>query len=1326
MRKLLLLTGLLAFGVFLVTRYAPAPAPPPESDSSVWSPPQAYPDVLQQYHADIRTADGADRPAYPPHYKSAAWQQAKALRKTAADPLPWIERGPGNVGGRTRGLIIDAADPSNNTWIAGSVGGGIWKTTNAGGNWTNLTPDLPNLSTGTLAQAPSNAAIIYAGTGEGFGNIDGISGDGIWKSTDGGQSWTQLASTAGNADYVTVNRIVVDPANADILLAGTSTGIFKSTNGGQSFNMVYEYTGPISIFRQGRVQHIVADPDNFNTLYAGVNSVGVVRSTNAGDTWTQVLDSRLVGGRLELAIAPSNTDWIYAAIEGGTGSVLYLSDNGGASWVEVADTGSNPDWLGGQGWYDNTIMVHPFDETVVFVGGIQLWRIQVEAGSSTRRTVTGLVANGTESFLGFQPFTGNFLPGLGLGPDEDAIGITEADFVSVEIRFGPGVGQKAHRFTVPEGATSGVSPTNYSYQEYVDVPFEVWDVTNDRQIMASFRDQTTDGTWNLPNNDPGDNSLNREYLFINAIPYNGDTPNPSIAQNGGQVNKLIYFLWPTKVEGSTFDPNTLPASNYRINYGDLVVRNRSTASISGAANIHVDHHNLIAYDIDEAAQTFKVLNASDGGVAVSNDGGGVWRQTINGFNVTQFYGADKKPGEDVYLGGTQDNGTWRSRLGTDAATDWFFQIGGDGFDVIWHAEDPNKLMGGNQFNGNGLGLSRSMDGGDTWVAAVNGLVDTGQGAGPFITKLAKSKLDPDLVFAIGTQGVWRSADFGDTWTLSPIPSNQWNMGSTGEVEVSKANPQIVWAGVRVSTSGTPGRLHLSNDAGFTFNSVDVLDNRLGTISGLTTHPLDDGTAYVLFSAANRGKILRTTDFGQNWEDLTGFSGGNGSTNGFPDVAVYDLLVMPHNTDEIWAGTEIGLFISTDGGGSWAYADNGLPAVSIWDMKIVDDEVVVATHGRGVWSVSIPEILNAPQPNVLLAPRLNNVEFLLTGGLNLDLELRSSYDSTQVLVDGTVIASEPASEPGTTTIQVPFRSSDAGDVAVSVAAFSGDRMVNSGAETVEVFPIPAAQVSYENTFEGFSANRDFTGDALSLFRLAGNLQSPHTYGNDQNRTFTLKIPIVVSPVVSTVRYADVALFEPGLDGFTWDQPGFRDYAIFEGTSDGVNWIPLLDGYDARFDPAWRTLFPSGNAPDPTLVREHEVDLLDFFEAGERVFLRFRYFSDNLSDGWGWLIEDLEVQPGAPVDTEDDTPGLPEVFALNQNYPNPFNPVTTIAFTVPEVSDVSVRIYDLNGREVAVLANDTYPAGTHQVQWHAGAHASGVYFYRMTAGEYAQTRKLTLLK
>ena len=302
-------------------------------------------------------------------------------------------------------------------------------------------------------------------------------------------------------------------------------------------------------------------------------------------------------------------------------------------------------------------------------------------------------------------------------------------------------------------------------------------------------------------------------------------------------------------------------------------------------------------------------------------------------------------------------------------------LGGDGFDTIWHSKDVRLVLAGWQYNG----IARSEDGGQSFTR-----VETPNDRGPFLTVLSNSRDVPDRVFAIGGRGVWRSEDFGAHWHIIPIPEEQWGF-TNGKVRVSLANADIVWAGNRLDNNGPfTGTVHVSLDGGDTFAPVAVPDIAPeARISGLATHPHQDSTAYVLFSAYGQPKILQTTDLGQSWQDLSGFAGSPGgeSTNGFPDVAVYDLIVMPHDPDMIWAGTEIGLFESTDGGKYWEYADNGLPAVSVWQMKLVDHQVILATHGRGIWTLDLPRLLASTG----YGPALGNDFVFFASGTNTRIE-----------------------------------------------------------------------------------------------------------------------------------------------------------------------------------------------------------------------------------------------------------------------------------------------------------------------------------------------------
>ncbi len=921
---------------------------------------EGYADLFAAYHEQIRTA--VDRPdlAYPSNYAITELARARAARKRGGRNLPWVERGPGNVSGRTRALIVDAADPTHRTWIAGAVSGGLWKTTDAGESWADMATDLPNLAISALAQSPSNPKTLYAGTGEGHFNAGSVAGAGIFKSIDGGDSWIQLPATATAFEYRFVNRLIVDPADENVLLAATNTGIYRSTDGGGRWTEAYGILESDAETGRGRVQDLVSQPGNFNVQLAGLHGRGIARSTDGGRTWT-VAEHSIIGGfgRIELAFAPSEPSRVYAAVDHNSGSEIHMSTDGGVSWIPLVETALNVDtnWLGAQGWYDNVIAVHPFFADSIFVGGIELWKINVSDLTRQVEGVTGVDEIKTGSFISFINFGASHFGGaLQTGDKEGAIDITNDDFVTVEIRFGPGKSQRAHRFVPNDGP--GIPLNTYPYADYGEVPFEVWDVENNRQLAVSFRDRLHDGVFDLIPWDQGD--IGREYIFIHAVPYDANDADPNIAKDGGTLYKMLYFTWPMLADDATWQSDNLPESTLRINYNTFTARLRSTKKLKAQSRfgerVHVDHHNITIVPLDEDANTYMIVNGNDGGVYVTMDNGSTWAKASKGYNTTQFYGVDKKPGLPVYIGGTQDNGTWSSLSNPTAVSRWVHRIGGDGFDVEWHDEDPDLVLGSIYFNF----IQRSEDGGLTFNDAYRfqnvenpGLQDTGPDRAPFLTELATTSADPDLVFAIGKSGVWRSEDFGSSWWLTRIPPERWGFSGGGRVAVSPINPDVVWAGFRMD--GTR-RLHLSVNRGRSFESTASSPLAPGFISGLAAHPHDANTAYVLFSAYSRAKILRTRDLGSTWEDISGFGdGAPTSSNGFPNAAVHDLLVLPDRDGELWAGTEIGLFFSRDDGASWQYADNGLPAVSIWQLRVVDDEIVVATHGRGVWTLPLSAV-----------------------------------------------------------------------------------------------------------------------------------------------------------------------------------------------------------------------------------------------------------------------------------------------------------------------------------------------------------------------------------
>jgi hypothetical protein len=311
---------------------------------------------------------------------------------TAIGPAP-ITNGqtnglPSPVSGRITSI---AADPSNaNIIYAGAASGGVWKTTNAGTSWTPLTDTQSILSNGAIAVAPSSPSTIYAGTGESSLSNDSLYGRGVLKSTDGGATWTLLGNSVFN--YESIAKIVVDPANANNVYVAASVaglngvgtgniGVWKSINGGTTWTNTTAGVPNINIYFDA-FSDLVIDPSNSQTLYTSEwspfqdnnGAAGLYKTVNGGATWTLLGGGAPSGfgvGRESLAISKSSPQTIYAAFAtpGFSGNLLEMmvSTNGGTSWTKLANT---PNYFGfGQGWYDNVLAVDPSNANTVYAGG---------------------------------------------------------------------------------------------------------------------------------------------------------------------------------------------------------------------------------------------------------------------------------------------------------------------------------------------------------------------------------------------------------------------------------------------------------------------------------------------------------------------------------------------------------------------------------------------------------------------------------------------------------------------------------------------------------------------------------------------------------------------------------------------------------------------------------------------------------------------------------------------------------------------------------------------------------------------------------------------
>lgn len=308
--------------------------------------------------------------------RSQVNQSLKSFRGRLLAPIPgvtWVERGPNNIGGRTRALMVDPNDTTAKKVWAGGVSGGLWFNTNitANSTWQKIDDFWDNIAISTMAYDPSNPQIFYVGTGEGFYNGDAVMGGGVWKTLNGGTTWARLPSTIPDpttsgtvaSAFRYVNKIVLNTSGH--IFAATDGGILRSTDGGNTWEIV----------RPIRTLDLEVSTDN--VLFAGVSSNTIVKSTDGGTTWTTITPEGAPtnGGRVELALAPSTSgvsQVLYAAAASGTGIAwFYKSGDGGMTWTAITTA---PNFLGGQGWYDFIMAVHPTNPNLLIAGGTNLTR----------------------------------------------------------------------------------------------------------------------------------------------------------------------------------------------------------------------------------------------------------------------------------------------------------------------------------------------------------------------------------------------------------------------------------------------------------------------------------------------------------------------------------------------------------------------------------------------------------------------------------------------------------------------------------------------------------------------------------------------------------------------------------------------------------------------------------------------------------------------------------------------------------------------------------------------------------------------------------------
>ncbi|CAN5618785.1 hypothetical protein BH23CHL2_BH23CHL2_09390 [soil metagenome] len=307
-----------------------------------------------------------------------------ANTETLLKSLQWRLVGPFR-GGRSVAVAGDPDDPL--TAYFGACSGGVWKTRDGGASWKNVSDGyFKTASVGAIAVSESDRNVVYVGMGEACirGNV--THGDGVYRSNDGGKTWTHL----GLEDILHIARVRIHPTNPEIVYVAAfghafgphpARGVYRSTNGGRDWELVLhrdERTG---------ASDLTLDPTNPRVLYAGLweaqrspwslvsggEGSGIFKTNDGGDSWEELtrnpgLPDGLMG-RIGIAVSPAKTDRVWALIESKQGG-LYRSDDGGANWELVSDKAD----LMQRPWYYMHIFAHPTDPETMYTLNLQMWR----------------------------------------------------------------------------------------------------------------------------------------------------------------------------------------------------------------------------------------------------------------------------------------------------------------------------------------------------------------------------------------------------------------------------------------------------------------------------------------------------------------------------------------------------------------------------------------------------------------------------------------------------------------------------------------------------------------------------------------------------------------------------------------------------------------------------------------------------------------------------------------------------------------------------------------------------------------------------------------
>jgi photosystem II stability/assembly factor-like uncharacterized protein len=714
----------------------------------------------------------------------------------------------------------------------------------------------------------------------------------------------------------------------------------------------------------GRTRVVRFHPTVPTTLFAAGVSGGIWRSDDNGGSWRPTGDGLTNIAVNSLLIDPNNPDIMYAGTGEGyfreeirgtglplRGSGIYVTTDGARSWTQLPAT-TTPDFH----WVNDLEFGVTDSRRIYAATRSGVWK-STDGGATWARMLAVTVRGGCldlalrpdrfEDVLfascgSYEQATVYRFPRAALRPNSEVV-LRETNMGRTSLAIAPSSPNVIYAL-----AASNVPGPQGIYEQGLHA------------VYRSDRNGNP-GSWEA-------RVRNRDQVFLNTMLLtNTATAAARVCSAQGSNNLPGTMGWYNNVIAvDPRDPDRVWAAGvdwFRSddggrNWGLASWANRSFPSYS-----HVDQHAITFHPQYDGQGNQIVLIGNDGGVfrstnarAATSNGpnaactGGqpiqiAWTSLNRGYGVTQFYHGTPFPDGTRYLGGTQDNGTL---LGSDAAgpEGWTPALGGDGgFSAVHPTQTGMWLMESQWANvvrttNGGVNLAGSRSGLDPVVASGLGP----QGNFLFITPFTH---DPaSNAVWLGGEFLYRSGTFGQPWSKTP-GSKPPDGGRISAIAISPRDSSTVFAG---TDRGHILRTTNATDAvaAITFMTTQP---RQGWVTSIAVDPLS-GAVYATYGNFGGAHVFRSLDNGATWHSVDG-----SGPDGLPDIPVHSIVVDPDDRQRLYLGTDLGVMVSTDGGGTWMSEETGFgPAVTMWLSLIrtpAGQKLLFAfTHGRGVWRVAV--------------------------------------------------------------------------------------------------------------------------------------------------------------------------------------------------------------------------------------------------------------------------------------------------------------------------------------------------------------------------------------